>query len=193
MEMRSSPKKNLCEIIKDKGGDYFFVVKNNQPVRRQEIEAYFKARLVPYVEDVDKGHGRVEVRKLWVLPVLWPDYHWKGCKELCKIERTRWKNGVQSIEIDYAITSLSLEEASPQVLLALWRDHWKIENQLHRQKDVQFQEDACIARTGNTPHFLAALRNTVLTLLSNCKGRLKFLREQFARFPKRSLKLLTEN
>jgi hypothetical protein len=51
------------------------------------------------------------------------------------------------------------------VLLALWRGHWGIENQLHWVRDVGFHEDRSAARVGGVPHGLAVLRNTAIGLL----------------------------
>ncbi|WNI18049.1 hypothetical protein [Actinacidiphila sp. ITFR-21] len=41
----------------------------------------------------------------------------------------------------------------------------EIENRLHRVRDVTFGEDRSRIRTGNAPRVMAALRNTVITLL----------------------------
>lgn len=39
--MQSSRKKNICQAIKDQGGGYLFVVKNNKKARRKEIKHCF--------------------------------------------------------------------------------------------------------------------------------------------------------
>ena len=180
-------------MIKDKGGDYFFVVKDNQPTRRQEIADYFNGTPTGYVQEADKGHGRVEVRRLWALPTPWHIYHWKGCKMICKIERTRWNKGIESVEVHYAITSLSPAETSHKQLLSLWRKHWDVENILHRTKDVEFDEDRCSVRMGTAPEFLSWMRNFSIALLGASSLPLKYFREELAHFPRRSLKLLKEN
>jgi predicted transposase YbfD/YdcC len=188
-----SPKKNLCETIKNKGGDYFFVVKDNQPMRRQEIEDYFNATSSKCIETVNKGHGRLEVRRLWALPTPWHIYHWKGCATICKTERIRWKNGTESIEVHYAITSLSPAKVSHKQLLTWWCKHWDIENILHRTKDVEFDEDHCSVRIGTAPEFFSWMRNFSIAVLNISARPLKHFREELAHFPRRSLKLLKEN
>lgn len=50
------------------------------------------------------------------------------------------------------------------------RDHWKIENCLHYVRDVTLGEDACRVRKGNAPQVLAALRNTVVNLLTDVEA-----------------------
>lgn len=47
----------------------------------------------------------------------------------------------------------------------LWRDHWTIENRVHRVRDVTIGEDTGQIRTDHAPRALAALRNSVISLL----------------------------
>ncbi|MHC4253712.1 MAG: hypothetical protein ACYS9X_31745 [Planctomycetota bacterium] len=43
--------------------------------------------------------------------------------------------------------------------------HWAVEDRLFCVRDVSFREDQCRVRTGAGPETLAALRNTVITVL----------------------------
>lgn len=193
--MQSSHKKNICKAIKDRGGEYFFVVKNNQKTRKEDIECYFKSKECTHFVINNTGHDRVETRRLWILKTPWHLYHWHGCKHLCKIERIRHNKSKnkESREISYAITSLDGEEVNPEKIMNLWRDHWKIENQLHWIKDTEFNEDKSIVRKANSPQFFSCIRNKTLEILSKMQGRIKHERETLARFPKRSLRILAEN
>jgi len=74
--------------------------------------------------------------------------------------------GTVEVEVSYAITSLSPDEANAERLLVFVRDHWTIENQLHSVRDVTLGADACRVRTGAGPPVLAALRNAVVHLLA---------------------------
>jgi predicted transposase YbfD/YdcC len=47
------------------------------------------------------------------------------------------------------------------------RGHWSIENRLHWQLDVTFQEDQCRVRKGHADANLSILRRTALSLLKN--------------------------
>jgi predicted transposase YbfD/YdcC len=47
------------------------------------------------------------------------------------------------------------------------REHWGIENRLHWQLDVTFQEDQCRVRKGHADTNLSILRRTALSLLKN--------------------------
>jgi predicted transposase YbfD/YdcC len=47
------------------------------------------------------------------------------------------------------------------------RSHWGIENSLHWQLDVTFQEDQCRIRQGHADANFSILRRTALSLLKN--------------------------
>lgn len=141
------------------------------------------------------GHGRVETRKLEVLKTPSHIKHWAGCNGLCKIERTRYDKArkTECTEISYAITSLEGKEDHLKILMKIWRDHWKVENQLHWVKDVEFEEDRSIVRKDNSPRFFSCMRNITIEIIGKENKSPKYLREELGRFPRRSLKILTEN
>ena len=74
----------------------------------------------------------------------------------------------EPFNVQFGITSLPPQQASAERLLQLRRGHWAIENLSHRTRDVLLGEDASQVRCGNIPQVMAALRNTVLTLLRTC-------------------------
>ena len=84
----------------------------------------------------------------------------------CSRGATQKTFGQTSCEVAYGITSLPPEKAPARRLLDLTRQHWSIENGLYYVRDVVFGEDACRARKGSTPRFLAAIRNLAITLLA---------------------------
>jgi hypothetical protein len=57
------------------------------------------------------------------------------------------------------------EKANAARLLALQQAHWRIENRLHRRRDVTLGEDACQVRITGAPQALAALNGGVLALM----------------------------
>ena len=83
-------------------------------------------------ETIDKGHGRIEIRRIQVrtkLPARL-DEAWPGLKAICRIERIRELKDRCSREVIYAITSLDPAVHGAAALLKLSRDHWQIENTL---------------------------------------------------------------
>lgn len=65
----------------------------------------------------------------------------------------------------YGLTSLAPAVGTPRRLLALKRGHWRIENRLHRLKDVALGEDASLIHCGQGPTVMALLRDAALSLL----------------------------
>ncbi len=92
---------------------------------------------------------------------------------MCRIERTREIGGRVSREVADAVTSLTPEQAGPDRLLGLWRDHWLIENRLHWRRDVVAREDHSRLRSRSAPQAVAAVRNTTLFMLRGQKGALR--------------------
>jgi hypothetical protein len=72
---------------------------------------------------------------------------------------------VQRDDVVYGVTSLRPEQAGPERLLGLVRQHWQIENQVHGVRDVTFDEDRSQVRSGSLRQGLAAFRNTALGLI----------------------------
>lgn len=91
---------------------------------------------------------------------------WKGLKQGFELVRERTEKGKTTQETVHGITSLPAERADAQRLLELTRGHWGIENGLHYKRDVTLGEDVSRIRKGVAPQVMAALRNTVIQLLS---------------------------
>ncbi len=116
---------------------------------------------------MEKGHGRIEKRTLRTTGILTMGQKWAGLRQGIEItrERTVIAKGETTVEVVYAITSLSDQEANAERLLELTRGHWGIENGLHHVRDVTLREDASRVRKGSAPQVMAALRNVVVYVL----------------------------
>lgn len=90
--------------------------------------------------------------------------------------------------MQYAITSLSPQQADAASLIGHWRSHWGIES-LHWLRDVTFGEDKCQVKTGHAPQNLAAFRNAVISLLR--VSGYQEIAPTLRHFCRNSLKLLT--
>jgi len=87
--------------------------------------------------------------------------------QIFKIERTRYyhSTGRTENESAYALTNAARKRLSlPRAAQAI-QDHWRIENNLHRQKDVRMREYDDLTRTRHAPHNLATLRNLALSIV----------------------------
>jgi len=67
--------------------------------------------------------------------------------------------------VEYGITSLTREKASPKRVLQIRRMHWLIETGLHYRQEVTFQEDATRMTKGTAARILATVHNVVLALI----------------------------
>jgi hypothetical protein len=121
----------------------------------------------PQHETLEKGHGRLEIRKIWTSTDLNDYVDFPYCGQVACIERhTEYlKSDKIRSEVAYLITSLSPQKATPEQLLALNRGHWSIENKSHYVRDVTFDEDRCQIRTHAGPRIMATLRNLAINLL----------------------------
>jgi predicted transposase YbfD/YdcC len=160
---------NAAQVLRQ-GGDYLFVVKDNQPTLRAEIELVFQtttlADTIAEVRQTDQHGTRIEERHLQATPVMAGCSDWPGLQQVLRLERrvTDKRTHETRSEVVYGVTSLAPARATPAQLLALWRGHWAIENKLHWVRDVTYGEDASAIRSGSAPQVMAALRNLALSL-----------------------------
>jgi len=91
-----------------------------------------------------------------------------AARQVFRVERTRFhhRTGQTDHEVAYAITNASSRQMSPTRAAQVIRNHWQVENALHRQKDVRMREDHDRTRTRHAPHNLATLRNLALTVVN---------------------------
>lgn len=174
--------RNLSVQIVRGGGDYMWKVKENQPQLLDDIKTLFNPPPLTQSEapgsdmpadleragTLDKGHGRIEEREIWVSSALQGYTEWPHLQQVFKL-RCRVVDGVGQIRegVHYGVTSLPREIAPPHRLLALVRSHWGIENGLHHRKDVSLHEDHSQVRMGQAPHVLATLNNVVVGLAAH--------------------------
>lgn len=97
--------------------------------------------------------------------------------------RTTWRDGAETHETAYAITSVPRSQATVADPLRWSRGHWSIENRLHWIRDVAFGEDRCRIRSGTAPQAFSILRNANISLLRSlgCTQITQALREHACR------------
>jgi predicted transposase YbfD/YdcC len=197
--------RELSEQIGKAGGDYVWTVKGNQPTLRADIEQLFAPdhSLVTgfntgptdyrTAQTFDKGHGRIETRRLTVTSQLQETSDWPYLAQVFRLERTAKSmvSGHTRQEVVYGLTSLSAAQASPKRLLELVRTHWQQENGLHYRRDVTFQEDAIRMQDWSAAHALAVLNNLALALLARARySSLPQARRHYDAHPDEAIQLL---
>lgn len=160
----------LCQQVCTAGGDYLLMVGRNRQRLSEALTALFTtadARTeVRTASTEDTGHGRRQERRdLRLTADVASLGDWPGVQQAFRLVRTWRERGQVRTAVTYGVTSLSPVQAGPEVILRLRREHWTIENRLHRQKDVHFGEDASQIRCGVGPAVLATLRDAAITLL----------------------------
>lgn len=147
-------------------------VKDNQPTVRQDLEDFFREKELDGGEweshkQVQKGHGRLEVREIWTSTQMneWFAKEWAGIAQIFMIRRSVKEGATEREEDVSGFTNLSRKKAHAKRLLELNQQHWHIENRLHYRRAVTLGEDACQVRVHGAPQALAALNGGILALM----------------------------
>jgi predicted transposase YbfD/YdcC len=144
---------------------YLMIVKSNQAGLLERIRALPWAEVEHNGVDESRGHGRVEHRSLQILTVA-QGIGFPYAQQVIRVTRERLTTatGQRSVEVVYAICSLTFECARPAMIAQWLQQHWGIENRVHWVRDVTLDEDRSTIRTGTAPQIMASLRNTALNL-----------------------------
>jgi len=167
----------LSEQIKQAGGDFIWPIKRNQPTVLEDITQLFVpttptvlGNLLPNdfvsYEKANKGHGRLEKRRITVSSELKGYTEWPYLEQVFQLERwrTNLKTGKSETEVIYGLTSLNSKAATARKLHGLIQDYWGIENGLHQRRDVTFHEDRIRQTIGYAGHVMASINNLVIGL-----------------------------
>ena len=182
----------IAEAITAQGADDLLAVKANQPTLRAEVEAAFAeaadrlvSRIVSHV-DLDKGHGRIEQRRMSVLRETdWlagdrrfpGELRLPGAVCLLRAQTTVETRGTTRTETRTFIASRAL--TAPDAATAV-REHWAIENRLHWVLDVTFGDDISRLRKGHGARNMTTVRHFAINLVraNSEKGSIKSRRKR---------------
>jgi len=178
---------DTAQVILGRGADYVMTVKGSMPTLYRQLKKLPWAA-VPSVSAVSTDHGRRACRTIKAaLAPAWIGF--EGAAQVAQLRRTVTKKGKKTVEVVYLITSD--RDADPAILAAWVRGHWEIENRLHWVRDMTYQEDKSLVRTGNAPRVMASLRSLAISLLRLAgHANIAAANRHHARDPQRTLKLL---
>lgn len=174
--------KNIAKIICDKDADYVLALKGNQESLADEIENYFNQADAIDFQGVECdalgtkeiAHGRIEKREIYVTEdIEWlpQKEEWTKLKSIVMVKSERQLQGQSpTSEKRYYISSLP---ANALKVARAVRLHWRVENNLHRQLDINFEEDKSVVNTGHAGENLATFRRLALNILGSGKGLLE--------------------
>ena len=157
-------------LVTERKAHYHFTVKGNQPGVLQDLELYFRDRGKPNsVEHTPPDHGRIETRKIWTTTELngYLDFPHVGQAFVIERHCIDKKSGESSLDIAYGITSRTREQADPQHVLKVNREHWVIENSCHYIIDWNYDEDRSRIRKGYGPENITRLRRFAVGVIKS--------------------------
>jgi predicted transposase YbfD/YdcC len=177
--------REVAREVTGRGGDYVLAVKQNQPALHAKVKALLDEAILGgfagmrhgHVERTDDAHGRVETRRTWVTDeVNWlgDDLlgQWPGLASVAVVESVRQDlgdpTGRVTTERRYYISSRKGSDA--KAMSDAVRGHWAVENQLHWQLDVSFDEDQRRIRKGYGAENFSRLCRLALNLLKRDKS-----------------------
>ena len=161
------------DAIRTAQAHYTICVKSNQKTLYRDIQTTFttvcaNVDLSPVLhETIEKGHGRIETRRYWIvddLSRLTTRDSWKDIQSIGMVESERQIGAKRSRKTRYFISS---RPADVRAFAKRVRGHWQIENQLHWRLDVIMDEDEAHIRVNHGPENMAVLRHMAINLLKH--------------------------
>jgi predicted transposase YbfD/YdcC len=165
-----------AEII-DGGADYVLALKGNQENLHQAVIDHIDEQLEGELKEAqelvttEKGHGREETRTYLQIPApeTLPGFTlWKALKTIAIVTSVCLRDGKETIEIRYYISSLAM---GVKQLAHAVRSHWGIENGCHWVLDVTYREDESRIREQSLRENMAWLNRFTLSLLKQRRDR----------------------
>jgi predicted transposase YbfD/YdcC len=158
------------EAVVEAGADYLFVIKDNVPKIKADIELYIQEESVETFTTIEKNGGRIEKRTAYAsCDIQWLDGRKNFANLSCigAIHRQFKKGNKTSSEWHYYISSKKL---TAEELLFHARMEWRVEA-MHWLLDVHFFEDKTRIWDMNLQKNLNIMRKTVLNLIKVYKAK----------------------
>jgi predicted transposase YbfD/YdcC len=170
---------DIAEKIIEKEADYILTVKGNQEKLHENIKNVFETSVAEETmkttnsaETTEKAHGRIEIRKVQInkeVENIDPDGKWNGLSGAAMYSTLREDLATGKIETATQYIIFSNPNTTAEQILKSKREHWGVENNLHWQLDVTYNEDKSRVRIGNAAQVLNIFRHLSLNLLSQEK------------------------
>lgn len=184
------------QVVEKNKADYFVMVKNNARNLKTAIVQLFeeKDRRIETAESFDKGHGRIETRKVEVIKVKKGEISFPYCNTIGKITRKRETQRAGKVikvtnEVEFFSSSCKMQKNNADFLLSVAREHWSIENKLHHVKDRSMNEDRISAR-GAYARIIGLLRSMAAMGLNGVASSIKCAQRVIASDKKKCMQIM---
>lgn len=181
----------IVRLIRQKQADYVVALKSNHPTLYTQVKDWFETAKtqefmgieISYDSRTEKGHHRVETRKVWAVSVaqlggLYKQEQWGGLRTIVIVERVRHLWNKTTREVQFYLSSLPVDA---QINGRAIRQHWGIENQVHWSLDVTFNEDKSRIRSFHSPQNFALVRRLALNAVNTETTLKRSLRQKIKR------------
>ena len=175
----NTQKDNVKAVINGKG-DYVVALKSNQPNFYDEVVLYFDDKRLDtikagnsksaYLKTIEKSHSSsIKYEYFQTEDISWFEdlKSWKGLKSIGLVKKTILKNGKETVEKRYYISSLYL---NIKLFSNAIRKHWSVENKLHWQLDFTFKQDNNTTLNKKALFNLQIIKKLALALLNKVKN-----------------------
>ena len=136
--------RDIVKKIRQKKADYVLALKGNQGSLHEDVKLYFEdpelLSKCAYTKTAEKARSGIEKREYWQTDdINWLSQKkdWAGLKSIAVTRNTIIKDGKETTETRYFISSLPLDVN--EIARAI-RSHWMVES-YHWHLDVTFRED----------------------------------------------------
>ncbi len=176
----------IAKQIIEQEGHYVLGLKGNQSNLHEAVEDFFtvaashdfKGINHDYFEDVEKDHGRFEIRRYWVsdnLITLPNTAAWEGLYSVGMVERECTQGDSHSTERRYFINSI---KPDAKLFAKAVREHWGVENPLHWRLDVIMGDDACRIKKDNGATIMTSIRHLCMNLFECEPSKISLAKKQ---------------
>jgi predicted transposase YbfD/YdcC len=175
--------KAIAKQITDGEADYVLALKGNQETLHQGVIDSIDEQIqhdsttveAQSYQTTESKHGRVETRTYIQMPApadLPGRDQWAKLKTIGRVESRCVRNGKETVEFRYYISSLELDVK--QFAHAI-RSHWSIENTCHWSLDITYREDESRIREKHLRENFAWLNRFTLSLLKQHADRMSLV------------------
>lgn len=146
-----------AEYLHSREAHYVLTVKANQPKLHDHLGSLPWKHVRAGHKTRESANGR-EIERTVKCVSLAEGINFPHAAQAAQITRKSRPLGTRkwSTETVYIVTSLTPAQGKPELIGALIRGHWGIENGLHYRRDVTWREDGSQVRRGNAPRIMAS-------------------------------------